>query len=392
MEQTIEKGRAIPDIPLAKHINHTPFPSQYFQTVDQYGEVFHVIATRITYDMTQLWGDGYLSYAEEQTPLAMSDVWDGEINESSPLWESDFAPYKPKCDVLVVNAVTRPAERSVSTPLADSEKATRWACGLALQWSTPEQTINTWHKQLIATGPRSYGLLGSSEPTAAHEVRIHWQNAYGGQDPATDPNEQQHIDWRNPVGAGIDQRRGQRAPQLEASANQPYRGQKNYPPVSLNALGKVWLPRRTLAGTYDQHWLDTQWPLPPMDFDYGYWNCAPADQQISYLPPGTKLDLVSLYPPNIETDWPKHFTAKIPLHQLFIYVYDSIAPASGININFDLDTFVIDMDKLQVYITHRIVLPAVDHSTQHSLVMETRMAPVGNMNESIETNELGPLG
>ena len=55
-------------------------------------------------------------------------------------------------------------------------------------------------------------------------------------------------------------------------------------------------------------------------------------------------------------------------------------------------TEVIDMEKLQIYVTHRVVLPATENKSLNALVMETRMAPVGHMEESIKTNELGPLG
>jgi len=82
-------GRAIPDVPLAKHVNLTPFPSQYFQSVDQDANVFHTVVLRVTYDMHKTLPDGSLAYAAKQTPLATKDEWSGTVNESSPLWESD---------------------------------------------------------------------------------------------------------------------------------------------------------------------------------------------------------------------------------------------------------------------------------------------------------------
>ena len=35
--------------PLPEVINHTPWPSQYFQHVDPQGEIFHVMVTRMSY-------------------------------------------------------------------------------------------------------------------------------------------------------------------------------------------------------------------------------------------------------------------------------------------------------------------------------------------------------
>src|SRR6266850_8249161 len=39
--------------------------------------------------------------AEEQVPLVMTDVFTGEPGFSAPLYEIDFAPSKPRCDVLL---------------------------------------------------------------------------------------------------------------------------------------------------------------------------------------------------------------------------------------------------------------------------------------------------
>ena len=393
-EQT-PAGRALPDIASAKHINHTPFPSQYYQTVDQHGEAFHVVATRITYDMRRLWGDDYLSYAENQSALASSDVWDGIVNESSPLWESDYAPYKPKCDVLVAHAVSRP-DKSLWNHIsgAPAGSARRWPCSIALRWQDEAGQTRTWHKQLVATGPRTHGMLGAvSQPEPAQQTAIHWQNAFGGQIPQKRANKHPQIDERNPVGCGLDKSRGSAAPRLEVAGGKPYNGQSDYPPVSLTALGKAWLPRRLLAGTYDQRWLDEQWPLPPLDFDYAYWNCAPGDQQIDYPTPGAQLDLLGLYPADLQQPWAEHFSARLPPHQLFVHAYLQPHVGAGPDILADLDTLVIDMRAQQVYATYRVVLPAQARPPyEPALVLETRMAPKSKMTESVPANELGPLG
>lgn len=152
-EEGAGAGRAIADVPLAEHRNHTPFPAQYFQSVDPHGEVFHVVALKVTYDMTATQADGSLAYAEKQAKLATQDVWSGKVDESCPLWESDYAPYKPQCDVLVANAVSRPPPsewRKVVgqhlDPTPQQRSAQRWGCGIALQWShgqDPQQPLKS---------------------------------------------------------------------------------------------------------------------------------------------------------------------------------------------------------------------------------------------------------
>jgi hypothetical protein len=49
-----------------------------------------------------------------------------------------------------------------------------------------------------------------------------------------------------------------------------------------SVLGKSWAPRLALAGTADQAWLDNRAPALPKDFDFSFWNGAPADQQIPF--------------------------------------------------------------------------------------------------------------
>lgn len=413
----VAPGRAIPDVPLAKYVNHTPFPSQYFQSVDQHGELFHVVALRITYDMHHTLPDGSLAYAAEQTPLASKDEWSGAVNESSPLWESDYAPHKPQCDVLVVNAVSRP-------PLAT---ARRWPCGVALQWredDAPDEananvktTTKNWNKQLMVTGARRFGLINLSEPEASGEVAISWQNAFGGQDkrPRADErkadgsikkaagSERWDTDERNPVGAGLNKASGEPGPQLEVMGK-PYTagfGQDKYPPVSLGPLGKAWMPRRSLAGTYDDAWLKNQWPLPPMDFDYGYWNAAPADQQVDYLPPGTKILLVNLYAPSRQTPNPpkemgETWERSLPMHQFFVrMVIGDKKNSWGKDIGMDLDTLVVDLATQRIYATHRFAVAQSELDEEKGFVLRSlvnRMSPIGEPERMVPPEQLGPLG
>ena len=399
-------GRAIPDVPLAKHINHTPFPSQYFQNVDKNGVVFHVVVVRVTYDMHHTLANGSLSYAAEQTPLATQDAWSGEVNTSSPLWESDFAPYKPKCDVLVVNAASRPP---------NGKPAQRWPCGVSLTWQQATER-KTWSKALSVNGPRHFGLLGVSQPEAATEVAIDWQHAYGGQMPETKAGRgDERIDERNPVGVGLNKASGQAAPQLE-QMGKPYTdgyGQSDYPPVCLSALGRAWLPRRKLAGTYDDAWLTTQWPLPPLDFDNAYWNCAPQDQQVEHLPPGVEILLADLYP----SSKVKHsdsmtgtWCGKLPMHQLWMGLLTESKdeskdqtedqttdePTNGAvawqDVPMLLDTLVMDVATQKIYASYRFRMAAPDPASKTTLKDIYTVLTLGKPDQHVPMEDMGLLG
>lgn len=427
------KGRSIPNVPLAQHVNHTAFPSQYYQAIDQHGQMFHVIALRVTYDMAQADSAGTsttklptLSYAKEQTPLCEDDVWSGAVNESSPLWESDFAPYKPKCDILVVNAVSRPPMsdwyQAVSRNLNPDQmpSAKRWGCAVSVQWQNEAGKPQQWYKSIAVCGPRRFGLMSLADPEPASQVAIDWTRAYGGQ-VKTPEQDQINPDgsvktaagakqWQtyqsNPVGSGFDQRSGKPGPQIEVSATQPYRGnslQNNYPPVGLCATGKGWLPRRTLAGTYDAAWQQTQWPLPPLDHDYAYWNCAPLDQQIEHPYSHVQIRLAHLYgahQPYPKTPQQEVWTGNLPLHQHFVGIASAVQNPQNpktIDIlwreeNMDLDTLIIDLKAQQIYAIHRFVFKDSDMNGNPILRLENRMNPLGKPTESIPSNEFFPIG
>lgn len=282
------EGKTIEDLPLAKHHNATPYPTQYFQSINSSGAINHVIALRITYDMNTII-NGVVQPAAFQTDLQTEDLWRGEVNESAPILESDIVPYKPFCDVLVINAISKALDQG-----GQSSKQRRWRCGISLYWKDAQGRNQQWKKVLGVTGPRIFTRFGLQDPEPCDGVAIEWTNAYGGQHktPATEQrNKHGEIiqaagakrwvtDERNPVGKGLDSSTGAAAPQLELEG-QPYTAngnQRNYPPMGLSAVGKAWLPRRQFAGTYDSHWLENQWPLPPQDFNERYWNCAPQDQ------------------------------------------------------------------------------------------------------------------
>jgi hypothetical protein len=48
------------------------------------------------------------------------------------------------------------------------------------------------------------------------------------------------------------------------------------------------------GGTYDQRWLDEEFPLLPADFDPRFYNAAPEDQQLAAYRPGETVRLRGL--------------------------------------------------------------------------------------------------
>ncbi|MGL5004497.1 MAG: DUF2169 family type VI secretion system accessory protein, partial [Casimicrobium sp.] len=333
-----------PPIQVAKpveFINHSKWPCQNFQHIDPSGEVFHVIVSRLTYSLR---GMNYEKSAlpmpkllppDEQVDLIETDEFAGPINASTLLQESDYAPYKPKCDVLLVNAV---AHAPGGKPMV------RWPVGFKFG--------DTIKKRLQVTGPRHYersvaslGTLQLTNPEPTTKVPLNYELAFGGpngvaahetvkpDDKVPPPDYYEH----NPIGTGrlghqkdrnwitseceriaAQHREGSKrtatgrascfteegyykAPQIEAF-DEPFEGEHDYPVVGLGPIGRWWLPRRYLAGTYDARWKATQWPKSPHDHDYRYWNCAPEDQQVDYPKGGEEITMVNLTASTAKSD------------------------------------------------------------------------------------------
>lgn len=87
-------------------INQTPFPAQPFDAIDQFGQEFKVFAVRQTFSF----GSGELRISEVQPELCATDTGFDDSLVGSVEQESDYVPFKPRCDVIV-NATAHPPAR-----------------------------------------------------------------------------------------------------------------------------------------------------------------------------------------------------------------------------------------------------------------------------------------
>ncbi len=390
----------MPSAPLPEVVNHTPWPSQYFQHVDSHGEIFHVMVSRLTYSLRGMRYEGeelpspVLLDMGEQSPLCDADQFIGEANETSALQESDYAPYKPKCDVLLVNA-------NAYSP--DSTPQKRWPVGFRFG--------DLIEKKFQVTGPRTFersvsslGAMVVSEPQAVVQVPLRYELAFGGPNAVRHRSTLESIEAdqtlpdstrrdagkaleklpphyeHNPIGCGREPKRAHSialdamkiegaargskpsnaelkaieqsplfAPQIEAF-EQPFKGQNEYPVIGVGPIGRWWLPRRKLAGTYDEKWKAEQWPKSPKDHDYRYWNCAPEDQQIDYPQGGEEIALINLTP----SGSPVRFLLPKQDLQLLIRLHVGAMMFAPMNI----DTVLIDFATGQLVIVRRALVSA----------------------------------
>jgi hypothetical protein len=131
---------------------------------------------------------------------------------------------------------------------------------------------------------------------------ISYDNAFGGVDDLH-PNPVKHRTFPlNHVGRGYYESapgelvHGKPLPNTE-EADRPVTSPKGkYAPMSFGPLGRAWEQRINWAGTYDESWLEHQYPFLPQDFDARYFQCAPADQQMEYPTGGEEIWLTNLSP------------------------------------------------------------------------------------------------
>lgn len=214
---------------------------------------------------------GHFALHDEQLPLVMSDTFTGEPGLSAPVYEVDFAPRKPRCDILLLGRAHAP----------DGRPATRVDVGL---------TVGAWHKRFTAVGPRRWdcGLatLRASSPEPFVSQPLSYDVAFGGADLAHDDPSQHAAFMANPVGRGFHKhlRRewvdGKPLPLTEEAGQSITDPTGRYRPMSFGPVGRSWQPRAGFAGTYDDAWLENHFPFLPPDFDERYFQAAPLDQQV----------------------------------------------------------------------------------------------------------------
>jgi hypothetical protein len=184
--------------PAMEFSNHTPFPALAFESVMPDGAAFHTVVLRQTFELR----DGSLVLAQAQKPLATSDRFHDEPNQSSVTEESDLAPYKPLCDVVIVGTAHAPSGRAVPRFAVRARIIGSSAASGQTGPSAPQVLLD---RRLAITGPRelvrrsglvrrasqlmtlcTLGLvrlpawkLTSPEPIA--ELPVRYEYAWGGQ-------------------------------------------------------------------------------------------------------------------------------------------------------------------------------------------------------------------
>ncbi len=257
----------------------------YTMGMDKEGREHLVVCAKGTYTMPR---DGTPpQLAQEQIPLVEADTFTGEPGLSATVYESDYAPFKPRCDVLLNGSAHAPGGRpAVKMPVG-------------LQFGQMRKVFNVVGDRVWQTGLLT---TTASNPQPFVRMPITYDRAFGGVDNSRNDPRKVRALLENPVGAGyrhhIDKKavNGNPLPNTEELKQPVCAPNKRYRPMSFGPIGRGWQPRASLAGTYDQNWLDNIFPFLPPDFDPAYFQAAPPDQQVPYPQGGEPVILANLTP------------------------------------------------------------------------------------------------
>ena len=134
--------------------------------------------------------------------------------------------------------------------------------------------IGTIDKSLYVIGDRHWKGNHQSEPQPFSEMPITWDRAFGGDGFET-----------NPMGKGfapVETEHGpiQFLPNVELPGKLVTKPSETPESAGLLPYELNWPQRFSKVGTYDQKWLKELFPGYAKDFDWGFFNVAPPDQQI----------------------------------------------------------------------------------------------------------------
>lgn len=263
-------------------VNRTSFAAERTFARDRNGAEVFLVAVKGTF---VLGSDGMLARADVQEPVLPAPVYSGEPGTSSLLYETDLVLGKPATDVLVhghAYALSGKAAPAVEVSLR----------------------VGPIFKRIVAVGDRTWEKrlagLTLSDPAPFERMPLVYERAFGGSIPAgAGPRVEREA--RNPVGTGLvlsaSEAAGKRAPNLEHPGDVLHTWDQRPRPAGLGPIARDWSPRVELAGTYDAQWERDRMPLPPLDFDDRFYQCAPEDQQVpGYLRGGEAVELRGMTP------------------------------------------------------------------------------------------------
>jgi hypothetical protein len=325
--------------------NETPFEGRILVSPDRDGAETMVTVLKGTFRID---GDHCVP-AEEQAELVGADKYFGKPGESSLRYETDLSPIKPATDVILIGHAYAPK------PGAKEGR-------VALKVGPVAQEARIFGNRRFGV---TLGIPRIEGPIAFDKIPLVYERAFGGAQPDKGGEGWEGAEERNPVGTGFVKKRrnsfvdGLALPNIEHPKKSLKAPGGKVPPVGFGFVGRHWLPRRELMGTYDAKWKRDRMPLLPKDFDDRAFCGAPEALQASpHLKGGEPVAAHGV----TADGQPLRFRLPEERFTMEAYYRDRWEP-----LEYVLDTVIIEPDDLRVMLTWRTRLNV--HRHVHALKM-----------------------
>ncbi len=259
-------------------------------------------------------------------PLS-GDVPLHEEGPASLAYASDLAPFKPKADVTLTGHAHTRSGQCEATTVTLGFGSSRWS--------------------LAAIGDRRWEGEAMSTPAQFERMPLTWERAFGG------------LGKANPVGRGA---AGVLLPNLEDAHRLITETSDAPAPVCFAPVPREWPARSGRLGSYDAAWLRDRWPYFPADFDWSYFNAAPARQQIDYPRGDERFELCGVHPKHAVVTGQLAGTRARAFALRTTGLGDAMGGAFQ-EISMRLDTVAFDADAMRVHLVWRGHL---DVSAEHA--------------------------
>jgi uncharacterized protein YjbI with pentapeptide repeats len=311
-----------------KVINETPFVFASMMGKVLFPQNTITLIVKGTYALMP--GTAALLPSSEQLPTT-GDLFYDDDPHATVRYESDFAFFKPRADVLLVGHCHVPGG------------LTAGMCSVTFQ-------AGPLSKTLVAFGDRAWrrnflGYRSPTEPQPFTTMALRYEKSLGG---PTYP--------QNPVGKGFRPDSNASGPSVHRLPNlEMLVGDRIAPsqtdgtPAGLGPLGRTWAQRMALVGEYAERWKHERWPWLPDDFDWAYFNAAPLDQQVNgFLKGDESLYFKNLHP--VHSQW----RAALPGTRVRCFSSERIQGRPRFReIKMELDTLWVDMDESRLVLVWR---------------------------------------
>jgi len=265
-------------------LNKTPFETALALVTDQNGAERVPVVIKGTFKIPRL--HDVVQLAEEQLPVLYTNEYYGEPGKSSIKYPADLVLDKVNTDVGLVGSAHSPE-------------------GKLVKQLNVSMRVGSLKKKILVIGDRQWKkrTLTSSyymtDPMPFVEMPLVYERAFGGSDLTHKKSKSHGWDKKNPIGTGFRLNKNavanHRLPNLE-DPDHLISHWKDKPPIACYGFTEgSWEHRLDFAGTYNDAWLRSQFPLLPKDFDLRFFDSAsPGLISEGFLKGGEPVQLINL--------------------------------------------------------------------------------------------------